>query len=171
VARDLATRARNSSAFVFLKLSVWPTKPFVIEPPETEAIEVTLAFAFASTRYMRAPSAKSVARCPPPDRLTAKLFAFGFGGLLIKNLPGVRCLGTACYHRSGSRPKRCQGTALQRVALFPSQIYFLSDPQLARADDSRIHACVIFIQAQRGLHHAAVSLSSLRIKIDHDAAQ
>src|SRR5688500_10834328 len=70
VASGAATSCRNWSLSVCLRLSSWPTRPFVSEPPETEAIDVTLAFAFASTRYMSAPSTNSVARCPPPDKLT-----------------------------------------------------------------------------------------------------
>jgi len=73
VASGDATRLRNSSPFVCLKSRFWPTIPFVIDPPETDAIELTNALAFTSTRYINAPSTKSVARCPPPDMLTARL--------------------------------------------------------------------------------------------------
>jgi hypothetical protein len=42
----------------------------VIEPPETEAIDVTSIFRRTSEMYSNTPSPNKAARCPPPDNAT-----------------------------------------------------------------------------------------------------
>lgn len=43
-ARGPTTWARNSSGSTLAKSTCWATKPLVIDPPDTEAIEATSAF-------------------------------------------------------------------------------------------------------------------------------